>query len=205
MVYYYVEGDEFPVYADKIICKVNNPVKEEKEQGEKMREQEDIDTYFQATSIKSICDCNAIKELLETKNRCLPHRIIIDTDKGITYHDFTIWLRNKQMPNTYDECCEIMGVNPDIDSQYCSGYIGDDLMELQDLIVCRDAYWKMCNNWQPNWNDDEYKYCIWCNHDEISSFNTISAQYLLTFPTEDIRDLFLKNFQRKIKICKRYI
>lgn len=74
---------------------------------------------------------------------------------------------------------------------------------LQQLIICRNAYWKIDDDWKPNFLDDELvKYCIVTCNDEVISDCCWQANAILVFRTEEIRDVFYDNFKDKIEECK---
>ena len=85
------------------------------------------------------------------------------------------------------------------------GWKGDDLENIQTLSICRDAYWKLADNYQPNWEDDSVKYCIHYSGGKITKENVIYSHRFLAFPTEEMRDKFCENFPNLIENCKEFI
>jgi hypothetical protein len=126
--------------------------------------------------------------------------------------------KKTEYPKTYMECCDILGC--------CSYNIGFDrcetsydeslqnmLLAFRELYICRNAYWKLYGEemglgklWEPDWtNYNEYKFVIGVNENKIiKCYNTI-AQFVLAFPTEEMRDAFYENFKKEIENCKELL
>ena len=129
--------------------------------------------------------------------------------------------KKKEYPKTYEECCKIMNcaVHPYITANEPGivSYYEDDLnrgvLSLRKLLICRDAYWKIAGEemglgkpWEPDWTyNGATKYCIGVSENEIQNFSSSVAQYILAFPTEEMRDTFKKNFDPDIEICKEFL
>ena len=108
-------------------------------------------------------------------------------------------------PKTYVECKEMLDENM---------YYGFSVFKtLQNLIICRDVYWKIAGEemglgkpWEPDWtNLDKLKYCIMVDVGEFITTSKIRGQQILTFPTEKIRDIFYENFKDLIEQCKELL
>jgi len=120
-------------------------------------------------------------------------------------------------PTTYDECCEIMGVD------LWNTLWGEDATEYEeqteDLIntliklkVCRDVYWKIAgekmrlgNPWRPDWENGRSKFCIINCENRITRGAYAFANTILAFPTEEMRDVFYENFKNLIEQCKELL
>ena len=129
-----------------------------------------------------------------------------------------------QYPKTYEECCKVLGCKADyfftdFSFDNCDVEISDyedkvdDLLQIfRKLRYCRDAYWKIAGEqmglgkpWESDWTNDETKFVIGVSENEIiKCYNTI-AQYILAFPTEEMRDAFYENFKELIEICKELL
>ena len=113
-------------------------------------------------------------------------------------------------PKTYKECCDVLGIDTmDNDAE---GYKYLLLIQFQELIIARDAYWKIAGDyleldkpWEPDWNWCEYKFCIGTIHDEIEKFHAGNQNCILAFPTEEMRDEFHNNFKNLIEQCKELL
>ena len=128
-------------------------------------------------------------------------------------------------PETYEECCKIMGINHTNDLDICEHcdykteitYYEDSILEkieaLYRLIICRDAYWKIAGEemglgkpWEPDWGDEkEYKYVICRLYNDIVKDRTVIWTRTLAFPTEEMRDAFYENFKSEIEFCKELL
>lgn len=119
-------------------------------------------------------------------------------------------------PKTFEECCYILDI--DFIDNDVKGYKDEQLYNLQKLLICRDAYWKlygtrMCSKrfWEPNYDDGEdgnyfsTKFFIYCYRNELNRGSAEMTQYTLAFPTEEMRDDFFENFKDLIEQCKEFI
>lgn len=116
-------------------------------------------------------------------------------------------------PKTYKECCNILGIE-DRENGYC-GYKYELLGEFQKLYICRNAYWKIAGEeigldkpWKPDWgeNDGGYRYCIRNQSNKIVLSNEwLGENYILSFPTAEMRDKFYENFKELIEFCKELL
>lgn len=117
-----------------------------------------------------------------------------------------------EYPKTHLECCDVLGrtvpINDDVE-----GYKWELIMNLQRLIVSRDAYWKIAGEqmgldkpWEPDWtNLDQLKYCIWVDVGEFVTMTNVRGQHILAFPTAEMRDAFYENFKDLIIECKELL
>ena len=108
-------------------------------------------------------------------------------------------------PKTYVECKEMLDENM---------YYGFSVFKtLQNLIICRDVYWKIAGEemglgkpWKPDWtNLDQLKYCIWVDVGEFITMVNVRGQHILAFPTEEMRDAFYDNFKDLIEQSKEFL
>lgn len=133
--------------------------------------------------------------------------------RGNVVHTNLITMRKiiPPFPATYEECCKIMGMYPKINDLH--GYKGHEFTKLQRLIVCRDAYWKLIGerkglnkSWEPDWEDGaNLKYSIDSRMNQIRMISGWFEQKLLSFPDEDIRDVFYENFKNLIEECRQFL
>lgn len=131
----------------------------------------------------------------------------------IKYIDGRYILRDKkpQYPKTYKECCDVLGLNTmGNDSQ---GYKEDLMIRFQELIIARDAYWKIAGEqmgldkpWKPDWtNCCATKYSISCVNNKIKLFKAHEYNYILVFPTAEMRDAFYDAFKELINEVKELL
>lgn len=123
----------------------------------------------------------------------------------------------KEYPKTYEECWkvrfEVDGETILEEFHNVSGYYSESLGALQKLLCCRDAYWKIAgeemglgNPWKPDWcNEDKLKYCIECSYGTIDKTVEFVWNCILSFPTEEMRDVFYENFKDLIEQCKKLL
>ena len=134
-------------------------------------------------------------------------------ENGNVINSTKILLKKKEYPKTYEECNRIMGV------ELWNTLWGEDATEyegqMEDLIdtfirlkVCRDAYWKIAGNWKEERKEKSMHYVIRSTMlgevVKVTLPNCIN-NYLLDFPTEEIRDAFYENFKELIKNCKELL
>ena len=118
--------------------------------------------------------------------------------------------KKKEYPKTYEECCQYLGCDDKIPLKI----IG----EFTKLINARNAYWKMAGEemglgkpWEPDYTEESYeqgcpiKYVIYYTGTHITKERKCTPSYILTFPTEEMRDIFYENFKEEIEICKELL
>ena len=120
----------------------------------------------------------------------------------------------KEYPKTYEECVKILGFTtvytPKVEPMFD---YDDDIIALQKLKNCRDAYWKIAGDkmglgkpWKPRWNDGyQKKWIINFHQNEINLTNGLNVHFVLAFPTEEMRDAFYENFKELINVCKELL
>ena len=138
-------------------------------------------------------------------------------EDGNVINTTTIVLEKKkrEYPKTYKECHEIMvqwkeyDCNPNSELILCDVPIHD----FCKLIVARNIYWKIAGEemglgkpWEPDWKDGSIKYVILYDHNEIhADFFNCTANRILSFPTEEMRDAFYENFKDLIESVKELL
>lgn len=113
-------------------------------------------------------------------------------------------------PKTYKECCDILGL--DTMANDAQGYKSDLIIGLQELIICRDAYWNgfIVSPWYPDYELDEdgtgtVKFGIRNFGGKIKKIKATISNTILAFPTEEMRDAFYENFKESIERCKELL
>ena len=107
-------------------------------------------------------------------------------------------------PKTYNECKKMLG-----EYEYYGFTV---LMTLQNLIICRNVYWKIYGEqiglgkpWEPDLENEEL-YCIQNYNKQIIKSKTNTAfNKILIFPTSEMRDAFYENFKDLIEKCKELL
>lgn len=119
--------------------------------------------------------------------------------------DWSTFKVELQFPINLEGCRKEFGY---IDDYTSSDYCLEKISAFQNLILCRDAWWKVDGNWKPDWSKSDKKYIIVNNGNEINvdgqliDYNTV---HVLAFRTKEIRDKFLETFRDLIKQCKELI
>lgn len=109
-----------------------------------------------------------------------------------------------KFPTEIGECYKI--VDTQLDINYVVGKYEDQLGYLQNLLICRNAWWKIDNNYKPNYKRDTLKYSICCVKGEVSAdCTTFDISAILTFRTASIRNKFYETFKYLIEECKELI
>lgn len=121
--------------------------------------------------------------------------------------------KKSKYPTTYAECCEFLGKIKAYQS--VSGYKTELLEDFQKILICRDAYWKIAGEqmgldkpWEHNYLKDAntIRYAIYNTGDEIVKLDgKLYRNYILCFPTEEMRDVFYENFKDLIEQCKELL
>lgn len=143
----------------------------------------------------------------------LPVGYELQDKEGNVINTDTIKLVKKQpqYPKTYEECCKVLGHNSVFNDN--RGYKWELLCNLQKLLICRDAYWKIAGeqvglgkSWEPDFdNENEYKYGLFRLRNIIYKDATCINPTLLIFPTAEMRDAFKENFNDDIELCKEFL
>ena len=147
--------------------------------------------------------------LFSNENYADKVELCLGDDYEIVVEDGRTFVQRKKpkYPTTYEECCGILGMTfdyPDIRMVSIDEY--NLYSNFIQLIRCRDAYWKLADNWKPNWNNDaDYFYTIKYNSTHIRLYNYTDEYAILAFPTEEMRDAFYENFKDLIEKCKELL
>lgn len=75
-------------------------------------------------------------------------------------------------------------------------------LALMQLIQLRDCYRQ---DWKPDWDKPYKKYCIYYEKDGVYFIDCIYHSRVLSFQSEVVRDMFLKNFRELIEQAKELI
>lgn len=152
----------------------------------------------------------------------LPEGYIFKDENGNIINTTKIVLekKKKEYPKTYEECCKILGVNSDNFLTITNYYDGEvettnyergllnNIAALWYLLICRDAYWKIADGWKEKRKDELTRHVIYSTlSGEVIKCTTINstANYLLDFPTAEMRDAFYENFKGLIERCKELL
>ena len=119
-------------------------------------------------------------------------------------------------PKTYVECCKILDIR--WEKNYTQGYKCGLINKFQELFIARNAYWKIAGEemgldepWSPDYTEESYeqgsqiKYVIYYTGTHITKGQKCTPSYILSFPTEEMRDAFYVNFNELIEHCKELL
>ena len=120
--------------------------------------------------------------------------------------------KKPKYPTTYTECCEVIANSKPYAMNEYYGDVMKLLQTFQSLLICHNAYRKIAGEqmgldkpWEPDEEDEIF----------IIGYNRISGIYksngictdnfILSFPTAEMRDAFYENFEKKIEQCKKLL
>lgn len=117
--------------------------------------------------------------------------------------------KQPQYPKTFIEVLNFWHPDRQIEDDYQRCYKKDLLEKFQDLLYARDAYWKIAGEqmglgkpWEPDWTDNyQKKWIINFYQGKINFTTGPNVQFILAFPTVEMRDTFFENFKELIKEC----
>lgn len=119
--------------------------------------------------------------------------------------------KKPKYPTTYEECIELLHLQ-DLIVEGRLGYEWRLVSNLQKLLLCRDAYWKIAGEvmgldkpWEPDWTSGKPFYCISVSGNTIGKGKWYTDNKILAFPTEEMRDIFYENFKNEIEQCKELL
>ena len=159
--------------------------------------------------------------LTDKGHELVPHEGYEIKQEGDKYY---LVKKKTEYPKTYKECCEVLGMQSslflhlssmDIDGEVGEksyGYkIASQMNCLYELLVCRDAYWKMAGDWKPelglhcNNNGAHYTIITYGSGLVKYDYTDLNDFRVLMFPTAEMRDAFYDNFYDLINKCKELI
>ena len=103
-------------------------------------------------------------------------------------------LTDDGLPNNWEKFCK--------NYHTCENDYAEGILALCQLTQLRDCYRQ---GWVPDWKDDEDKYIIDYEADNISIASYKRIKSFLSFQSKEIRDKFLDNFKDLIEQAKEYI
>ena len=116
-------------------------------------------------------------------------------------------LKKREYPKNSYKCLEVLGIES-MPFDF-STYNKDVIYNFQELLVCRNAYWKIAGEemglgkpWEPDWTIDTEKYVIYQYQYLYLMGVENYRNTLLAFPTKEMRDAFYANFKDLINKCK---
>lgn len=117
--------------------------------------------------------------------------------------DWSTFKVEPQFPTKICDCGLTLGIIK-LTEEY--QYKRNELNALRQLLIARDAWWKMDGDWKPDWrNPNEEKSTIALVSNKICIGGNYNSHCILAFRTEEIRDKFLETFRNLIEECKELI
>ena len=157
-----------------------------------------------------------IEKLLEPVKEII-EEIKIDIPKGYKFAGVdaqqVVFEKVKpKYPKTYEECVELDGTNFAKHLANPMNKYGDLLLKFNELLLCRDAYWKIAGEqmglgkpWEPDYTNDDVKFCIcYCSNLVVDGV-TYDTTEVFVFPTAEMRAAFRENFKDLIEQCKKLL
>lgn len=213
-IVYAITGSNQRVYCNelkKYIPETNVVEIQESETVKKPKTQIEIDTWFKHNAIKNATQLLDVEKILNEDNLVLPDTVTISKN-GISSIEFIKWYEKINYPETIEQCFEIMNLNTSNtlifeNKVYNKHDITAEiqLYRLYQLMVCRNAYWKICGDWKPDWNKINDKYCIYRVSEKLWLENCQTRHCFLAFPTIESRDKFYIHFEELINLCKDFV
>lgn len=146
------------------------------------------------------------------------NQIKITVPKGfkvVRVNDYEYSVVEDGLPKTWQEFCKDYKVQPGnayIDTEAAirkftseqhldtgsrknvlpSERIAEAILCLSQLIQLRDCYRQ---DWTPNFENNETKYCITFSEGEVTPCTSINHNMVFAFQTEELRNEFMKNFK----------
>ena len=123
----------------------------------------------------------------------------VKEENGKTY----LVKKQPKYPKSYDDCCEVLNECAWETPNTC--YKGQLMLNLQKLLICRDAYWKIAGDWKPDFIKGGVKYCLVTERNIVIPLEVFYINNLLIFPTKEMRDAFYENFKERINEVKELL
>ena len=192
---------------------------------------------YEGESIKlgSKYDCLSVQdlkpykeEIMEDKGTLeqidLTRELRIADEVEVILGDYEFVLKNgktyfvKKKPNypkTYKECCDLLGI--DTMDNDAKGYKHFLVIQFQELLIARDAYWRIAGEqmrlgkpWKPDYDSGVNKYGIIYMNGVVQKSNPTTnwerhLNKVLDFPTAEMRDAFYENFKELINKVKELL
>lgn len=107
-----------------------------------------------------------------------------------------------QFPISIEACNNVLNLS----TNNANCYMDDTLIALRRLLIARNAWWNIDNNWKPDWKDHSAnKWGIKICNGKLEVNTTTINQHLLCFRTKEITDKFFTTFYDLIEYCKELL
>ena len=108
-----------------------------------------------------------------------------------------------ELPTDYEKALGAVKVSEIRSLLVPSGMYGA-VSALCKLLIYRNAWWQKLG-WKPDGKEDTIKYCIVNKRGSIALLMTDVNHFILTFPTEKVRDKFAETFKDLIEEAKELL
>ena len=109
-----------------------------------------------------------------------------------TYEDAVKWLESTENTEIMNDSVFLAEGNYYTNLNTCAE-------ALKKLILLRDYY---NEGWQPNWKNDNFKYCIQVYKGDLEAMNYNTIYKVMYFKSSEIRDKFLEDQKELLEIAK---
>ena len=215
---YNVEENSYYWIDDMIVgLAESNELNKVQDNEQTFKEVDDVD-YVKPVVFENIVFPN--ENYADKVELCLSDDYEIVVEDGRTF----VQRKKPKYPTTYEECCEVLGIDVSRTIGHSEDYpfyrdvtcyennLLSSLAGLRKLLICRDAYWKIAGeqmglskSWEPDWNESKPKYTIVVIENKLVKHYALTQNYILAFPTEEMRDAFYDNFKNLIENCKELL
>ena len=116
-------------------------------------------------------------------------------------------LKKKELvlPKTFGECNKGIGMSCFPSINWCVPNENENAIRaLCELLICRNAWWKVLG-WKPDLEGVSFKYIIGTWNGNVETGIKCCKNYILSFPTEEVRDQFFKTFRDLIEEAKELL
>ena len=148
----------------------------------------------------------------------------IDIPKGYKAKEIKkgkIILEKIYLPETWERCMEVIGraefirasnlkddkgriIINEFNKNVVPTGLTKPLLALCQLLICRNAWWKQLK-WKPDLKSDDIMYVIRYYSGNISTDYTRYLNFVLAFPTKEVRDQFVDSFRDLIEEAKELL
>ena len=160
--------------------------------------------------------------------RCSAENDTIPNGYELQEDGYFSWVeKKKEYPKTYKACCKVLDIDAYdlvLSIDYRSNKMKHNdwkrlgkLNALNQILICRDAYWKIAGEemgldkpWEPDYSGTfeegcPIKYVIYSVGTHILKGRKSCPNHILAFPTEEMRDAFYEAFKEDIEKCKELL
>ena len=108
-----------------------------------------------------------------------------------------------ELPTDFEEALYSIKVSEIRSLLVPSGMYGA-VSALCKLLIYRNAWWQKLG-WKPDWKEHDGKFVIRPNYDNVECSTNATANRILAFPTEEVRDKFAETFEDLIEEAKELL